>query len=314
MYVILCFLEKENVRMMPQKINKMKNEIDNNKCKKCKLCIEVCPVNIIGIDENGLVNFISEREEICLKCGQCMAVCSTNAVKILKYSYEKDFDELPRGSFNFQEYKDFVSTRRSVRNFKNKLVEKETIEQLLEVLQYAPYGAEPNKVEISIINNRKKIEEILPLTEKFLDDIIKWVDSPIVSRIIKFKKGIETYNTLKNHLYPMSKLENYKLKYGDRITRDAPVLMVFHADKGAEEHTHNALIYATYVMFAIHSMGLGATLNGIVPAAINKVDELRKVFNIPDNHEAVISIMCGYPKYKYNKIIKRESKKINWIE
>ena len=55
-------------------------------------------------------------------------------------------------------------------------------------------------------------------------------------------------------------------------------------------------------MFAIHSMGLGATLNGIVPAAINKVDELRKVFNIPDNHEAVISIMCGYPKYKYNKI------------
>jgi len=293
---------------------KIENIIYQEKCIKCKLCIEVCPVNIIEIDENALVNFIPERKKICLECGQCMAICSSNAVKIPKYSYETDLEELPKDSFNFQEYKDFVSTRRSIRNFKDKPVEKETLEQLLEVLQYAPYGAEPNKVEISIINNRKKIEEILPPIENFLDDIIKWVDSPIVSRIIKFKKGIETYNTLKNHLYPMSKLENYKLKFGDRITRGAPVLIVFLADKGAEEHTHNALIYATYVMFAIHSMGLGATLNGIVPAAINKVDELRKVFNIPDNHEAVISIMCGYPKYKYNKIIKRESKKINWIE
>jgi len=292
----------------------MKNKIDHDKCKKCKLCIEVCPVNIIGIDENGLVNFIHEREEICLECGQCMAICSTNAVKISKYSYETDFYELPTEGFNFPEYKDFVSTRRSVRNFKDKPVEKETIKQLLEVLQYAPYGAEPNKVEISIINNRKKIEEILPLTEKFLDDIINWVDNPIVSRIIKLKKGMETYNTLKNHLYPMSKLGNYKLKYGDRITRGAPALMVFHAEKGAEEHTHNALIYATYVMFAIHSMGLGATINGIVPAAINKVYKIRKVFNIPDDHEAVISIICGYTKYKYNKVVKRESKKINWIE
>jgi len=292
----------------------MKNNIDHNKCKKCKLCIEVCPVNIIGVDKNGLVNFIPEREEICLECGQCMAVCSTNAVKIPKYSYKTDFEQFPTKTINFQEFKDFVSTRRSVRNFKNKSVEKETIEQLLEVLQYAPYGAEPNKVEISIINNRKKTEEILPATEKFLDDIVKWIDSPIVSRIIKLKKGAETYNTLKNHLYPMSKLENYKLKYGDRITRGAPALMVFHAEKGSEEHTHNALIYATYVMFAMHSIGLGATINGIVPAAINKVNGIRKVFNIPDNHEAVISIMFGYPKYKYNKIVKRESKKINWIE
>jgi len=292
----------------------VKNKIDQDKCAKCKLCIEVCPVNYIGIDENGLVNFIPEREEICLECGQCMAVCSTNAVKISKYSYETDFEQFPTETFNFQEFKDFVSTRRSIRNFKDKPVEKEILEQVLEVLQYAPYGAEPNKVEISIINNRKKIEELLAPTEKFLDDVVKWIDSPIVSRIIKLKKGIETFNTLKNHLYPMSKLENYKLKYGDRITRGAPALMVFHAEKGAEEHTHNALIYATYVMLAMHAMGLGATINGIVPAAINKVNEIRQVFNIPDDHEAVISIMFGHPKYKYNKVVKREPKKINWIE
>lgn len=292
----------------------MKNLVNQEKCKKCKLCIDVCPVNMIGVDEDGLVNFIPERENICLECGQCMAVCSTDAVKIAKYTYENDFIDLPENNVTYQKYIDFISTRRSVRNFKNKPIEKELIEKILASLNFAPYGAEPDKVEITIVNNRKKIEKSLPLIENFLDNIVKWVDSPIISRIIKHKKGIETFNTIKNHLYPMSKLKNYKLKYGDRITRGAPALLIFHADKGAEEHTNNSLIYATYLMFAIHSMGLGGTMNGIIPAAINKDKEIKQMFNIPEQHEAIISIMFGYPKYKYQKTVKREAKKTNWIE
>ena len=269
---------------------------------------------MIGIDAKGLVNFIPERESICLECGQCMAVCSTDAIKISKYTYEDNFIKLPENTVDYQKYIYFIATRRSIRNFKNKPVEKELIEKMLNSLDYAPYGAEPNKVEITIINNRKKIEKILPLTEKFLDNVVKWVDNPIISRIIKSKKGLETFNTLKNHLYPMSKLENYKLKYGDRITRGAPAIVVFHADKRAEEHTNNSLIYATYMIFALHSLGLGGTINGIIPAAINKVKQIKQKFNIPEQHEAVISIMFGYPKYKYQKTLKREHKKVNWIE
>jgi len=291
-----------------------KNFVNQEKCKKCNLCIEVCPVNIIGIDNKGLVNFIHERESICLECGQCMAVCPTDAVKISKYTYENNFIKLPKNTVDYQKYIDFIATRRSIRNFKNKPVEKELIEKILNSLDYAPYGAEPNKVEVTIINNRKKIEEILPLTEKFLDNIVKWVDNPIISQIIKHKKGLETFNTIKNHLYPMSKLENYKLKYGDRITRGAPAIIVFHADKGAEEHTNNSLIYATYLIFALHSLGLGGTMNGIIPAAINKEKQIKQMFNIPEQNEAVISIMFGYPKYKYQKTVKREQKKTNWIE
>ena len=290
------------------------NIINQETCKKCKLCIEVCPVNMIGIDDKQQVNFISKRESICLECGQCMAVCSTDSIKIGKYTYEANFTKLIQNKIEYHDFIDFISARRSVRNFKDKAVEKETIEKILDSLKYAPYGASPNKVEITVVNNRDIIEKALPLTEKFLDNIIKWVDSPIVSRIIKHKKGIEIFNTLKNHLYPISKLENYKLKFGDRITRGAPSLLIFHADKEAEEHTSNTLIYATYAMFAIHSLGLGGTMNGIMPAAINKVNEIREIFKIPKTHEVIISLMFGYPKYKYQKAIKRESKKINWIE
>jgi len=289
------------------------NFVNTELCIKCKLCIEVCPVNIIHLNKQNLVSFIKEREKICLECGQCMAICSTDAIKIKKYNYINNFKKINKQNIDYESFENFISARRSIRNFTNKTVEKEKINQILQTLKYAPYGAEPNKVEITVIHNRKVIESALPLIENFLGNIIKWVDSPIISRIIKLKKGIETFNTIKNHLYPMSKLENYKLEFGDRITRGAPVLIIFHANKNAEEHTHNSLIYATYAMLTIHALGLGGTMNGIVPASINKDKKIKSIFKIPKQHEAIISLMLGYPKYKFKKTIIREQKKINWV-
>ncbi len=292
----------------------MKNYIHQDLCKKCKLCIEVCPVNMIGIDSRGQVNFLPEREEICLKCGQCMAVCPSDAITNAKSYYKSIFTELPESKIDYSSFINFLSTRRSVRNFRNEKVDHESINKIINALKYVPYGAAPEKMKITIINNRAIIEKALPYTEKFLDDVVRWVDNPLMSAIIRHKKGQETFNTIKNHLYPISKLKNYKLEYGDRITRGAPAMMIFHAHKRAEEHTNNAMINATYAMLAIHSIGMGATMNGIIPAAINKVKAVRNIFEIPNEDEAVISIIFGYPKYKYQKAISRFNTKVYYRE
>lgn len=278
------------------------------------LCIEVCPCNIIGVNGDGVVSFLPERTSICLHCGQCMAICSTKAVKINELSYDKDIFDLPENDVDHNRYISFISNRRSIRNFKETPVSKAIIQQILDSVSYAPFGSEPEKVNIAVINSRKTIETALPFIEGFLDDIIRWIENPIASYMIKRKRGQETFNTIKHHLYPISKLENYKLKHGDRITRNAPAILVLHADKGAEEHTNNSLIYATYIMLAAHSLGLGATMVGIVPAAINKVSEVRDIFDIPEEHEAVISVIIGYPKHKYKRAIRRKVQAIHWVD
>jgi len=292
----------------------MKSNIDHKICSKCKLCIEVCPVNIIGINSNDEVSFIPEREAICLKCGQCMAVCSTKAITISGISYDKDLIDLPENKTDYKNFIDFLANRRSVRNYKKKLIPDTIIKQILDSISYAPYGAKPEKINITVINNRNVIESALPHIAKFLDSIVKWIENPIVSFMIKRKKGQETFNTIKNHLYPIAKLENYNLDFGDRITRGAPAILIFHAEKGAEEHTNNSLIYATYSILAAHALGLGASMIGIVPPAINKVKEVREIFQIPDENEAIISVIIGYPKFKYKRTIKRDIQKINWIK
>lgn len=292
----------------------MNNTINQETCKKCKLCIKVCPCNKLDFNENQEVYFIPERDAICLHCGQCMAVCNTKAIQIDGLSYHNDCIDLPDNNVLYPELLDFLSTRRSIRNFTDKPVPKEVIQQIIDSIAFAPYGGSPDSVSISVVNNRKTIESALPLISEFYDKLVKWIDNPVIQFIFKQKKDTETYNTVKNHVYPIAKIGNYKLEYGDRITRNAPAVLIFHADKRAVSHTHNAIIFATYAMLAAHSLGLGATMISLIPPAINKVESIRSIFKVPKDNEAIISLIIGYGKIKYKRGIKREMKKISWVE
>lgn len=284
----------------------MENIIYQDRCNQYRLCIEVCPCNIIQTNPGGNTTFIPERFSICLKCGQCMAVCNTKAIQIDGLKYDEDLINLPANEVDYSMFIDLLANRRSIRNFRNKPVASNVIQQIIESISYAPFGAEPEKVSLTVISSLNTIESALLFIEKFLDNIVKWVENPVASFMIRQRKGIETFNTIKNHLYPMAKLENYKLKFGDRITRNAPAMVIFHARTDAEEHTNNSIIYSIYFMLAAHTFGLGATMVGIVPAAINKVKMVRDIFQIPRENEAVMSVIFGYPKYKYKRAIKQK--------
>lgn len=60
-------------------------KIDNNKCKSCYLCINVCPLglikksNIIGSSGECVVEF-SDADSKCLGCAMCATVCPDLAI------------------------------------------------------------------------------------------------------------------------------------------------------------------------------------------------------------------------------------------
>lgn len=243
-----------------------------------------------------------------------MSVCSTKSVQIDNFSYDKDFLDIPSDKIQYSTFLDFLKQRRSIRNFKNREVSDDILQKIINAVEFAPYGSAHDAVHFTIVRDKTKLSKALPLMSEFYNEkIVKWLENPMMRFIIKKKKGEETFNTMTNHLYPMAKIGNYNIEYGDRILRNAPVLMIFHAEKGAEEHTNNSLIYATYAMMAASSLGVGATFNELVPSAINKMSELKQIFEIPENHEAVISLILGYPKYKYKRTVKRAKTNVNFI-
>jgi len=108
-----------------------------------------------------------------------MAVCSTEAIESDGLSYEYDFMDLPDQNLDHTGYLNFLANRRSVRNFKDKPITRELLDQILESVAYAPSGAEPEKITITVINNRERIEAALPYIAEFLDNIVKWMENPI---------------------------------------------------------------------------------------------------------------------------------------
>lgn len=69
----------------------VKVEINNNKCKKvknCKICEEVCPVEIFKFEKleenNGIISVIEENEDECIFCNLCLEKCPQGAISIKK--------------------------------------------------------------------------------------------------------------------------------------------------------------------------------------------------------------------------------------
>ena len=302
------------MRKAVNKETKIQNTINLETCNQCLLCIAVCSYKIFEKDVSGQIVIASDRTDFCVKCGHCMAICKSKSVTIEGLSYDNNFYELQETNIDSNSFINFLANRRSIRNFKDKEVPKEILQKIIDATSFAPYGASPKNLMITVVQNKGIMEKALVLMSRFYNDLAKWINNPVSRYMIKRRINQETFNTITNHIVPAAKAGHYNTKSGnDNITRSAPVILIIHANEGAEEHTNSAIICATYAMLAAHSFGLGTTIIGLIPPAINKVKELKELFQIPEENEAVMSLILGYPKYKYKRIIKRENRDINWI-
>jgi len=114
---------------------------------------------------------------------------------------------------------------------------------------------------------------------------------------------------------PLLKIRLPGLKAGteDTLTRKAPAMILFLADKNGEDISQDISVAATFGMLAAHSLGLGGSIMDIIPPAIEREEELRKMFCVPENHNVVTSIIIGYPKYKYRRGIRKRIESVKWL-
>lgn len=116
--------------------------IKESKCTQCNACVESCPVSLIemGASKNSYPE-ISELNEIrCIYCGHCESVCPSNALthKLSEQSIASAHDKVKK--LGSEELGLYFKSRRSIRQFKLKAVEKHVMEKVLDVVRYAPTG------------------------------------------------------------------------------------------------------------------------------------------------------------------------------
>jgi NAD-dependent dihydropyrimidine dehydrogenase PreA subunit/nitroreductase len=291
----------------------MKKEIsiDKNLCKRCKVCIEICPNGIFRTDSN-VTSVKPERIDLCFMCGQCMAACSEKAIQVSGLDYNKDFFDLPEKIDSFNA---LIHSRRSVRAFKDIPVPKEIIEQIVDVISFAPPSFTPLKTEIIVVQDKQLIRKSLPYMINMYDYLMKGLNKPIVKHIIRRKIGHEKLQLIQNHIVPMFNIKLPFMKNGteDAITRNAQAMILFHANIKSENSKTDIIIALTYALLKAHSLGIGATAIDLIPPAIEKTPFLKQIFKIPEENEVIASMILGYPKYKYRRAIQRQLKSVTWI-
>jgi nitroreductase len=244
-----------------------------------------------------------------------MAICPTKSINIEGLSYERHFFDLPKGEIDTDAFIDLLTSRRSVRVFKDTPVPREVLQRIVEVISLAPMGYPPSKVEVTVVQGRDTIERALPLMVKLYEDLAQRMDNPIIRFFIRRKVEPEVFTALRSHVLPSLRyrLPEMKAGKGDTITRGAPALLLFHAHRESGSHTEDAFIALTYGLLAAHALGLGATAIGLAPPAIERVPELRAMFQIPPESEVLTSMIVGYPKYRFKRGIRRELAGVRWI-
>jgi nitroreductase/NAD-dependent dihydropyrimidine dehydrogenase PreA subunit len=264
---------------------------DESLCINCGSCIRVCPGGLITKNEFPIP--IPNAWDLCIDCGHCVAICPTEAMHQRAMGPADcepiDIHLIPR----WDRVRQYLISRRSVRGYVRKPVEKEKVLQLLDVARWAPNGANRQVVRWVVINDPAKVHQIAGMT-------IDWM------KIMKEKKP---------ELYQEAKLEVFVEAWDggqDRISRGAPCVIIAGAPKDERTAAPAAMIAIAYAQVAAPGLGLGTTFTGSINTAAQSYPPLIELLGLPEGYVPYGTFVLGYPAEKFQRIPKRKPVDVTW--
>ncbi|MFX0181583.1 MAG: nitroreductase family protein [Candidatus Hodarchaeota archaeon] len=268
-------------------------------CTKCGFCVKICPSKIFTIDQD-IVGV--EFEEYCILCGHCLAICPESAIRYEELDYTQ-FQGIPKEKIDPQHLFALFQTRRSIRNFKNKPLEKELIQQLIHEIRYAPTSSNLQNVHYLVLQDKS----IPPFVTKIRD---------FYGNVLKIFQSSQSESTT---IARRARKWNYWLKEAERgkdaICYDPPAIIIAYAPSSDSMASLNVGFAISYLMLAAHANGLGTVNIGYAVEAIRRKPKIAESLGIStEEYEVYAVLSLGFPAYKYSRIPLRQPAHIVWHE
>jgi nitroreductase/NAD-dependent dihydropyrimidine dehydrogenase PreA subunit len=250
--------------------------VDENKCTGCGQCTKDCVKNALS-----LVDGKARLTDSCFDCGHCVAVCPANAVTIDGYDMTEVLEAKGRTTtLDSDLLLDSIKFRRSVRNFKQRSVEKEKILKIIEAGRYSPTAKNTQNVEYVVVQ----------------DDIKMFEDASM------------------KVLRRAAKLSHKSDASGRAILEDDHFMF-----KGAtalifviSENDINATIASANMELMAEALGLGVFYVGYFSGISNHSKALRGMIGLKDGQNVVNCLALGYPAVTYRRSVPRKKPVIQW--
>ena len=291
--------------------------IHSEKCDGCGLCVSVCKDYTLQLADNKVKmseNFIFG----CVACGHCMAICPREAIEIRGRELSADDLFVLPGKESFPSYDqlmNLLNSRRSIREFKNKSVDKALIDRIIAAAATAPMGIPPSDVNVLVLDTCEKVRKFSEDYCKYLESI-QWFVSKWFLTLMRPFLSKSNNDLFSRFIKPLFKIYIGSMKKGeDLVTYDAPVALYFYGSPYCDPA--DPLIAATYAMIAGEALGLGTCMLGGIHPLIQygrKGEQFRKIQGIRYASREGLFVIFGFPKVKYFKGVHRTFASVTYKE
>lgn len=209
---------------------------------------------------------------------------------------------------DYEQFKQIVHGRRSIRNFKDQEVSVETIEELIDCARYAPSDTNSQTWEFIAILNKQMIKDIADMTWTQLHRIAeesksKGLDRPARLLVRSFGPYATAFANAPALIVCLA--TPYESKFRERIFDP---LGFVGDDVWDEEGIKSSCLAAQNFMLAAHAMGLGTCpMTGPVLTA---QEQLRDYLKIENSKQINMVIALGYPDEQPRKLPRKEVSEI----
>ncbi|MEX1302670.1 MAG: nitroreductase family protein [Desulfotignum sp.] len=297
--------------------------IDPARCTGCGTCIRVCPSDIISLKNNTALAAPDTGAARCLICGHCMAACPESAIHIpamdpdlKKFSlFDLNPAWLPPGNgVATSDLARLICSRRSCRNYKQTPVEKETLQDLIQLAVFAPSGTNSQAWTFTCLSSRSQVRVLGNAIKDFFNRLNRKAENVLLRKALALV-GAKTLDHYYTNYYESVKqaIDQMETQNRDRLFHGAPAVILIGSFPGASCPKEDALLAAGNILLSAHTMGLGTCLIGYVVAPMAADRAIQKRLGIPESETIHAAVALGYPDETYQRITGRKQPTVRMI-
>ncbi len=166
---------------------------------------------------------------------------------------------------------ELLKTRRSIRDFQEREVPLETVQEIIRDTCLAPSSGNGQPWKFIVVNNREKIRKLSDESKK---NFVVLIEKDPSSPLKKYEAGLRS--------------KEFNVFY------NAPCLVYIVGSREARSLWVDCALAACYFMFSASARGLGTcwvNLGSMIESA-----ELQREIGLPDDCRIVAPMILGYPK------------------
>jgi len=236
----------------------------------------------------------SNKGERCVRCGHCVSVCPTGALSLTSVPRDELRPLRDEHGISAEQAEQLLQSRRSIRRYRDRPVERSVVERALDSARYAPTGLNTQSVAWSVIDGRDKVSALAKAVRDFAADLLA-EQHPVAQRL-GFARFVAAWDLGQ-----------------DTILRNAPMVVVAHTPAGDPMGAGSATIAMTYFQLAATALGLGTCWAGYLQIALAMSPVVAGQAGISEGRQSQAASMVGYAKHRFVAIPPRNPLIVNWV-